>query len=128
MRKLGIAASIAGLIAFGAVGAWAQAVEKGPKPSPAVKMTQAECQSIWNKADAAKAGSLSSAQSQPYVSDFKSIDANGDGKLASSEFLAGCQKGLVHDSASTGAGSGTSGSGAEPSSPSEGAAPPSKEY
>jgi hypothetical protein len=72
-------------------------------------MTKAECQSIWSKADIAQNDSLTSAQAAPYVTSFKAVDANGDGKLSSSEFLAGCEKGLAHDSASSGASSGTSG-------------------
>jgi hypothetical protein len=72
-------------------------------------MSKAECQSIWGRADAGAAGSISSAQAQSYVSDFDKVDANADGMLTSAEFLSGCQKGLVHDSASTGASEGSSG-------------------
>lgn len=73
------------------------------------KMSKADCQSLWGRADSSGSGSLSSAQAQPYVTNFAKVDSNADGKLFSSEFLAGCQKGLVHDSASSGASEGASG-------------------
>jgi hypothetical protein len=97
-----------GLLLAGA--AYAQ-TSPAPKPGAgALKMTQAECQSLWNKLDASKAGSVSEAQAKAYVIDFKSVDANSDGKLSQTEFQAGCEKGQVHSSATTGTGSGTSGS------------------
>ncbi|MEZ5818611.1 MAG: hypothetical protein R3D44_16155 [Hyphomicrobiaceae bacterium] len=74
------------------------------------QMTQAECQAIWSKADASSAGSLTETQAQPYVTNFKSADTNGDKKLSSAEFLAACQHGMAKSTATTGAGSGTSGS------------------
>lgn len=76
----------------------------------AQKMTQAECQTLWNTADASKAGSLTQSQAQAYVSDFKSADANNDGRLSSAEFQSACQKGMVRGTASTGGSSGTNGS------------------
>lgn len=79
-----------------------------------VKLSQAECQNIWSRADAAGSGSLSSADAQGYVKDFSAVDADADGALSSSEFMAGCEKGLIHDSASTGAGEGASGAGPLP--------------
>jgi hypothetical protein len=82
----------------------------GAGPSPgATKMTQAECQSLWNRLDSAKSGSVTQAQAQANVTDFKAVDANSDGKLSQAEFNAGCNKGQVHGTATTGPGSGTSG-------------------
>ncbi len=75
------------------------------------KLSKADCQSLWGRADSSGSGSLSSAQAQPYVTNFAKVDANADGKLSGAEFLAGCQKGLVHDSAGSGASEGASGSG-----------------
>src|SRR5262245_44738811 len=76
----------------------------------AAKMSKAECQSLWNSANAQGSGSLSSSDAQSYVTNFAKVDTNSDGKLSSGEFLSGCQHGLVHGSASSGAGEGTSGS------------------
>ena len=39
------------------------------------------------------------------------FDTNSDGKLTQAEFQAGCDKGLVQGTASTGSGAGTNGSG-----------------
>jgi hypothetical protein len=83
----------------------------------AQQMTQAECQSIWSKADASTTGSLTQSQAQAYVSNFDSADTNNDDKLSSAEFLAACQKGMVKDTATTGTGSGTTGSTGSSSSP-----------
>jgi hypothetical protein len=76
------------------------------------KLSNAECSAIWGRADSAGSGSLTSAQAQPYVSNFSKVDANADGKLSSAEFMSGCKHGLVQDSASTGASEGSSGSNA----------------
>ena len=68
-----------------------------------MKMTQVQCDAVWMKADSTKTGSVSPAQSQSYVTDFKGADTNSDGKLTKAEFTAACDKGLVHEaSASTG--------------------------
>lgn len=101
-------ALIAGLILGGL--AYAQ-TSPAPKPGGgATKLSQAECQSLWNKLDTAKSGSLSETQARPHVTDFKVIDSNNDGKLSQREFQAGCDKGQVHASATTGPGSGNPGS------------------
>jgi hypothetical protein len=73
------------------------------------KLSSAECSTLWGRADSAGSGSLTSAQAQPYVSNFSKVDANADGQLSSTEFMSGCKNGLIHDSASTGAGEGASG-------------------
>jgi hypothetical protein len=75
-----------------------------------MKMTQAECESMWNRADSARSGSLSQAQAQSHVTDFSAVDANRDGNLSQGEFLAACDQGLVRSSASMGSGSGAGGS------------------
>lgn len=102
--KLIMATGLALAIGIGA--AAAQSSGKSTAPAPAMKLTQAECQQVWGKIDASKSGAASQAQAQAYVTDFKQADANADGRLSSTEFLSACDKGLVHSSASTGAGSG----------------------
>lgn len=93
------------------MGGLAYAQTKTPAP---MKMTQAECQALWSRLDASKSGSVSEAQAKSYVTDFKGIDSNNDGKLSQTEFQAGCDKGQVHGSATTGSGSGTNGSSTMP--------------
>lgn len=96
-------------IMFAAAGA-AFAQDAGdPGASGAVKMSKADCQSIWSKADSAQNESLTSAQAAPFVTNFKAADSNGDGKLSSAEFMSGCERGLAQDTATSGAGAGTSG-------------------
>jgi len=120
MRKL-IAASSIALIA-GVTAAAAQSSPSGSSSSGAassgasVKLTMAQCDAIWEKADVSKSGSLSAEQAKPYISDFKAADTKGNGKLTKAEFQAACSKGIVHDTSSSGSSSGTSGSANSPSS------------
>ena len=51
-------------------------------------MTQAQCDSLWQRADAAKSGSLTQSQASAYVSDFSGADTNKDGKISLDEFKA----------------------------------------
>lgn len=106
MKKLCTASIAALLIATGGT-AFAQA---DAPASAEMQLSQAECQTIWNRADAAGSGSLSAADADRYVSNFAAADADGDGSLSSTEFMAACDQGLVHDSSATGAGEGVQGS------------------
>lgn len=108
MKKL-CASSIAALLATSAAFFSVQ----GPALAANAKLSKAECEAIWGRADSAGSGSLTSAQAQSYVSDFSKVDANADGQLTGAEFQAGCKQGLVHDSASTGASEGAAGSSAD---------------
>ena len=85
-----------------------------PGSGAAKKMTSAECSAAWTKLDAAKAGSVSQAQAQGTVTDFKAADTNGDGKLAQAEFTAACNKGLVTAAGSSTGSRGMTGSDAQP--------------
>ena len=107
MRKAIFVGSTA--VAFALFGGAAIAQTKSPSSgsSGAMKMSQAECTALWNRVDTSKAGNLSESQLKTYVTDFKAIDTNGDHKVSQSEFQAGCDKGLVHSTASTGAGTGS---------------------
>ena len=49
---------------------------------------------------------ITKSQAQPYVTDFKAADPNGDGSLDQTEFSAACKNGLVKGTASTGAATG----------------------
>lgn len=101
--------------AFSAIACFAVAAPAAAQTSksqgPATKLTQAQCESLWNQADSAKAGSLTQAQAQLYVKNFGAVDSNRDGKISRSEFSQGCNAGQVESSAGTGAGSGTQGLG-----------------
>ena len=62
---------------------------------PGAVLSQSDCQAVWNKVSP-KSSDFSQQQAQPYVTDFKKVDANGDVKISSSEFQDGCKNGLVH--------------------------------
>ena len=72
--------------------------------SGTTKMSQSDCTAAWNGLDTAKSGSVSQAQAQGVVTDFKAADTNHDGKLSQSEFMAACGKGLVTASSGTASG------------------------
>ena len=122
MRKAIVIGSTA--IAFGLLSGAAVAQTKSPSSGTggATKMSQAECAALWNRIDSGKAGNVSENQVEAYVTDFQALDTNGDKKISQSEFQAGCDKGLVHSSASTGAGTGSMSPGG---STAPGASPPS---
>lgn len=100
------------LVVAGFGPALAQGTTTQPGAAAGMKMTQSECESLWNRADSAKSGNLPQAQAQSYVTNFSSVDTDSNGQLSRTEFMAGCDKGLVQSSASTGAGAGQSGTGA----------------
>ena len=72
--------------------------------SGTAKMSSADCTTAWTKLDTAKSGSVTQAQAQGTVTDFKAADTNNDGKLSQAEFTSACSKGLV-TAAAQGAGS-----------------------
>ena len=98
--KLATNIAIAALLMAGS--AFAQTAT-APK-SGTTKMSQSDCTAAWNRLDTAKLGSVSQAQAQGVVTDFKAADTNNDGKLTQSEFMAACDKGLVTASSGTASG------------------------
>ncbi len=74
------------------------------------KLSQAECDSLWSEANPSGSATITEAQAQPFVSDFKAANPDNDGTLDAKEFRAACSKGLVQSSATSGSSSGASGS------------------
>ncbi len=97
MKVILLAAAFAASTAFGAYAAGAQ-------------LSQAECDTLWNKANPSGSSTITQAQAQPYVTNFKAADSDSDGTLDQSEFSAACKSGIVKGSASSGAASGETGS------------------
>jgi len=94
-----------------------------------VKLSAAQCSTLWEKVNASGAATIDASQAQGYVTNFKAADHDSDGTLTKTEFQAACAKGLVQDSANTGAASGTTGSDSDPDSAMPPAAErPSKQY
>lgn len=115
MRKTFTVSSLAAIAGLALAGsAFAQTPPSGAGGAGAAgqKMSQAECETVWNKAaGSASAQSLSQTQAQAYVKNFASVDQNSDGQISRTEFNQACDKGMVQSTASTGAGSGASGAG-----------------
>ena len=87
--------SVAAAAVFGAL--TASSVMAQTKSPSATKLSDSQCTALWDRIDTAKSGSITQVQAQSYVTDFKAVDTNNDGKLSKAEFTAGCGKGVVHD-------------------------------
>ena len=70
------------------------------------KLTQVECDTLWNQANPSGAATITQAQAQPYVTDFKAANLDGDSTLDQKEFAAACKNGLVKGTGSSGAATG----------------------
>jgi hypothetical protein len=77
----------------------------------AVKLSAAECASLWNQASP-DGSPLTESQAATYVTDFKAANPDGDKTLEKAEFSKACNNGLVKSGASSGASSGETGTSA----------------
>jgi hypothetical protein len=100
MRNIMIAA---GLCALSSTTALAQTTATD------MKMTTAQCETMWKQALGSDTGDLSMDKAKPYASDFKKVDMNADGKLQSTEWMAGCNSGLIKSASTEPHSSGASG-------------------
>lgn len=106
MKHVMIASALA-LISATAVNAQSTA-----KPGGAMKLSQAECDTLWGQANPGNAATISQSQAQPYVTDFKRANPDNDGSLDKAEFTKACGMGLVKSGgSSSGTSSGSSGAG-----------------
>lgn len=76
-----------------------------------MRLSEAQCESAWNKANPDNKAKISESQARAYISDVSAVNKDGDGTVERSEFMRACDMGLVKSSATTGEGSGSSGSG-----------------
>jgi len=90
-----------------------------------VKLSQAQCLSLWKKVNASGAPTIDASQAQGYVTNFTAADPDNDGTLTQTEFQTACAKGMVQDSSSAGAASGSEGTDAG-MPPAESPMPPTK--
>ena len=66
---------------------------------PSAVLDEAKCMSVWSAAQ--KTGdTLSEGQAASFVTNFKLVDADGNGTISEAEFKDGCKKGLVQEAAS----------------------------
>ena len=80
----------AAALSLGATASLAEAT----KPQ-AAKLTTTECEALWRKAQGGQTGDLSASQATPFTSDLKKVDTNADGKVQSTEWMMGCDAGLI---------------------------------
>ena len=99
---------VVGILAAGtSFGAYAQT----DPAQGAVKLSAAECASLWNQASP-DGDPITQAQAGAYVTDFKAANPDGDKTIEKAEFSKACANGLVKSGASSGAGSGEMGTSA----------------
>lgn len=100
-------------LALGIAGATAQTTPQGQtgQAQSGQQMSQAQCQQVWQRMNPSGAQSVSQQAAQPYIQTFSQADQNSDGQLSAAEFNQACQRGLVQDTATTGGGAGTGGTG-----------------
>lgn len=60
-----------------------------------MKLTDAQCTTLWSKASGGATGDLAMYKAQPFVKDFKKADINADSKLSETEWKEACAKGWV---------------------------------
>ena len=82
-----------------------------------MKLSAAECASLWNQASP-DGGPITESQAAAFVTDFKAANPDGDTTIEKAEFSKACDSGLVKSGASSGAGSGEGGA-AAPAAPAE---------
>lgn len=99
------------IVAISACSAYAQTDAGNANADTSMKLSQAECTSLWNQANPSGGATITEAQAQPYVTNFKAANPDGDGTLDKNEFDKACQDGLVQSAASSGAASGEAGAG-----------------
>ena len=73
-------------------GAFALATSFAASAAP---LSQTKCNSLWSEVNPSGAATITEAQAQPYVTDFKAADPDNDGTLTKSEFSAACKSGYV---------------------------------
>lgn len=67
-------------------------------------LSKADCVAVWSQITQDGKSSLSEADARRYVKDFKAANPDGDKTLEQAEWLAACDKGLVHAAAADGEG------------------------
>jgi hypothetical protein len=99
---------LAGILAAGtSLGAYAQT----DPAQGAMKLSAAECASLWNQASP-DGGPITESQAAAYVTNFKAANPDGDKTIEKAEFSKACSSGLVKSGASSGASSGEGGTSA----------------
>lgn len=113
MRTTIVAAGLTLALGLGtAVAQTAQPGQTGQAQPGAQRLSQAQCQALWSRVNPSGAANVAQAQMTSYTNSFSQADSNSDGQLSQTEFMSACERGLIQDTATTGAGGGTTGTGA----------------
>ena len=105
MRHFVVASALMFAVAHGAYAADApKAADAATGANMGAKLTLAECDALWLKADAAKTGKLPEAAAQTYLTDMKAVNADGDTTIEKPEFTKACEGGMIKKEAAAGAG------------------------
>lgn len=72
-----------------------------------MKMSEAQCESIWHKANPGNKAKISESEAKAYISDINAVNKDKDGTIERAEFMRACDMGLVKSTATTGGSSGT---------------------
>lgn len=114
MRATIAAASLALALGLGTAVAQTQGQtgQPGQAAQPgAQRLSQAQCQALWSRVNPSGGANVAQAQMTSYTNSFAQADTNSDGQLSQTEFMSACERGMIHDTATTGAGGGTTGTG-----------------
>ena len=63
--------------------------------STGTKLSQADCDAVWMKANPANAATITESAAQQYVTDVAAANPDKDGTLDKTEFTKACEGGLV---------------------------------
>ena len=63
--------------------------------SSGAKLSQADCDAVWRKANPSSAATITETEAQQYVSDVAAANPDMDGTLDKMEFTKACEGGLV---------------------------------
>ena len=63
--------------------------------SSGAKLSQADCDAVWRKANPSSAATITETEAQQYVSDVAAANPDKDGTLDKMEFTKACEGGLV---------------------------------
>lgn len=103
MYRLMIVTTVAAIAA--ASGSIAQTAPPSGSPSTTA-LSPTQCEGLWKQAQAGKTGDLDIDRAMSFVSDFKVVDKDNNGKLTETEWSEGCKLGHVKSAAANAASKG----------------------
>lgn len=99
--------------AVAAGGAFAQTEKMQQQAMKGQKVSEAQCEGLWNQANPEGASSISFDKARNFITDVKAVNPDNDQTIERDEFLKACDRGLIKSGATLGAGSGEGAGGAQ---------------